>query len=349
MNTIFEKHPYKIILQHKPDQAVISLLKHTLWGTKETVYQHQDTEENIQKVPDPLFFSLQKQDEVIGTCCFSKTTMSVNNNKYDFWYSRYFSIDKQKQGGIFGSMILKHIRNYFEQHTLVQSVFYAYVDASNIRSQKLLKYIGFKKLRSFETLTFSRLYPKKDKNVSLIDSTDKETMLDLLKESYKDFLLTDFTPKFCDDSYYVLKKENEILAGVRVHTAHWVIRSLSGLAGKVIIKILPHIPVLRRLFNPREFRFLAFDGVYIKDGHEKELFALMESVCSSLKVNTGLLWMDSESALYHKLKAAGNWGIMDKLKENIPAHVVAAFKNIPKEELEKISSSPIYISAMNII
>lgn len=348
-NLIFEKKPYKVILQNEPDQAVISLLKHTLWGTKETVYQHQDTEQNIQKVPGPLFFSLQKEQELVGTCCFSKRISTGYGKGYDCWYSRYFSIDAQKQGGIFGSMILKHIRNYFEQHTPTPSVFYAYVDASNIRSQKLLDHIGFKKLRNFETLTFSRLYPEKDKHVSLIDPADKHVMLDLLKEAYKDYLFTDFTPHFFDETYYVLKKENEILAGLRVHKAHWIIRSLSGFAGKIILKVLPHVPVLRRLFNPGKFQFLAFDGMYCKAGHEKELFTLMESACASFNICTGITWLDNDSPLYHRIKAAGNWGIMDKLKEQIPAYVVAGFKNIPPEEQEEMAKRAAYISAPDII
>jgi len=50
MKVIFEQEPYKVTLQHKAGLKAIDLLKHTLWGTKETVYQHQHTEQNIEKV-----------------------------------------------------------------------------------------------------------------------------------------------------------------------------------------------------------------------------------------------------------------------------------------------------------
>lgn len=349
MKVIFEQAPYRLTLQNKADSKAIGLLKRTLWGTKETVYQHQHTEQNIDKVPEPSFFNLERQEELIGTCCFSKRSTTANGQTYDAWYSRYFSIDAQKQGGVFGSMILKHIRSYFEKEIHSPSIFYAYVDASNIRSHKLLNFIGFKKIRSFATLTFSRLYPKKDSRISLIATEDKGVMLGLLQEAYKDHILHNFNILFFEEKYFVLKKENKIIAGIRVNRAHWVIRSLSGWAGKIIIKFLPHIPVLSRLFNPKDFCFAAFDGMYSKAGHEKELFILMESVCAMLNVSIGIMWLDSESPLYHRLKGAGNWGIMDKLKENIPAHVIAAFKNVSQDEQQVISNCPVYISAVDII
>ncbi len=349
MNIIFEQKPYRVTLQNKADFDVVDLLKHTQWGTKETVYQRKDSEKDIMRVPDPLFFSLEKQDELIGTCCFSRRIFSIHGRTYDCWYGKYFSIDSKRQGGIFGHMILKNIRMYFEKQTEMPTVFYAYVDASNQRSHKLITHIGFQQIRSFQTLTFSRLYPKKDKRVSLINEEDTDEMLLLLNEAYKEYSFARFDKQYFKTNYFVLKIEDEIIAGIHVTMAHWIIRSLSGIAGKLIIKLVPHIPILSKLFNPKDFRFAAFDGIYYKAGFEKEFFILMESVCASLNVCTGITWLDSESLLYTKLKSSGSWGIMEKIKDNIPAHVVAAFKNISHEEQERIHSAPAYIAAADII
>jgi RimJ/RimL family protein N-acetyltransferase len=349
MKVIFERKPYKLILQHKSDLKLIDLLKRTFWGTKETVYQHQHTKQNIDNVSDPFFFNLEKEGELIGTCCFSKRSTALNEQKFDVWYSRYFSIEATRQGGIFGHMIIKQIRSYFEKQTQSPTLFYAYVDASNIRSHKLLSYIGFKKIRSFKTLTFSRLYPKKDKGVSVLNTEDNNTMISLLNEAYKNHILSHFDTHFFNNNYFVLKKENEIVAGLRVNKAHWIIRSLAGFSGTLIIKFIPHIPIISRLFNPTNFTFAAFDGIYSKPGQEKDFFILMESVCAHLNVTTGIMWLDSESTMYHRLKGAGNWGIMNKLKGDIPAHVVAAYKNIAEADMEKICNCPVYISAIDII
>lgn len=349
MEIVFKQQPYIITVQNKAGFSTVNLLKRTQWGTAETVYQHQHTEQNIDRVPGPLFFNLQKEQTLIGTCCFSKRNTAVHGERYDVWYARYFSIETGKQGNIFGNMMMKHIRSYFEKQIQYPAVFYAYVDAANIRSSKLVQHTGFKTIRNFETLTFSRLYPKTNKNVSLILQQDKDTMRVLLETAYQDHVFAHFDTAFFDENYFVFKKDNVIVAGIRLHMAHWIIRSLGGWAGTVLIKLLPHLPVLSRLFNPDAFRFAAFDGIYSKAGYETEFFALMESVCARVDRSIGIMWLDADSALYKRLKHAGDWGIINKLKKNIPAHIVASFKNISQETQEKITACPAYISAVDII
>lgn len=346
---VFEHGLYKVVIQKTPGVKVVDLLKSTFWGTNGTLYQHKNTEQNISYMIDPLFFSLEKKGELIGTCCFSKRKTGATERTYDALYSRYFSIVQQKQGGIFGKMILKHIKTYFEQTIDKPTVLYAYVDQANIRSYKLLKHIGFESIRSFETLAFSRIYPKVDKRVSRIKAADKDALLTMLHNQYKEYTLVNFDRLFFKDDYFVLKVEDEIVAGIRANVAEWTIRQLPGVSGKLIVNFLPYIPFLSRLFNPGNFRFSAFEGVYCKIGYEKELFLLMESVCGLLKIQTGMMWLDKESELYLRLKNGGDWGIMNRIKDDIPAYVVAAFKNIPEDEKEIFRKYPVYISAFDLI
>ena len=56
----------------------------------------------------------------------------------------------------------------------------------------------------------------------------------------------------------------------------------------------------------------------------------MESACAELKLYTGMVWMDSELDLRARIKQAGDWGLMDKIRDDFPAHVVAGFKNVPE-------------------
>ena len=138
----------------------------------------------------------------------------------------------------------------------------------------------------------------------------------LLKEQYKNYSFINFEPLFLHDDYFVLKKENEVVAGIRANITQWKMR---------------HLP-----------------GIYCKSGNEKDLFVLMESVCAELKLHTGMIWMDPESELYGRIKEAGNWGIMNRMKEKIPVNVVAAFRNIPEKEQLKFRQYPVYISAFDL-
>lgn len=349
MNLIYSSGSYKIILQGKPDMETIDLLKSTQWGTDGPIYQHKDTEQRILKMDKPLFFSLRKNAKTIGTCNFTRRKINVKGKIYESCYSRYFAIEKKSQGKIFGYLILKIIKAYFEQNTFEPTIFYAYVDPENLRSHKLLQHIGFSVMRKFETYVFSRSFPKADSRVSRIKYEERHELLDLLIKQYANYTFVNFEKLFLLDNYFVLRRDNKIVAGIQANSTAWVIHSLPGFSGKIIINLIPHLPILSRLFNPKNFHFVAFDGVYCKEGYEKDLFLLMESVCALLNLNTGMMWLDADSELCARLKNAGDWGIMNKLKENIPGYLVAAFKNVSEKECKAFYNCPAYINALDLI
>jgi hypothetical protein len=348
MKVMSEPVPYSIISEKKPRAGAIELLSSIVYGTNGPLYQHVDVPQKIKNIIRPLFFTLEKEGKTIGTCTFLERDVRIGDRVYKGWYGRYFAITPENQGTIFGNLLLKNTRDYFEQTTDIPTVFYGYVDNENPRSKKLLKHIGLEVIRNFETLVFSRICPKKDKRVIKIAKTDKQEILVLLKEQYKNYAFVNFEPLFLDDNYFVLKNGNEIVAGIRANIVKWKIRYLPGISGKILMQLLPYVPFISRLFNPDDFRYIGFEGIYCKQGYEKELFILMESVCAELKLYTGMIWIDPESELHKKIKKAGNWGIMNKLKANIPVGIVAAFRNIPKQEQIKFRKHPAYISAFDL-
>lgn len=345
---IYEDGSYRIKLMKKPDAAAVELLTATIWGTNGPLYQHLNTPVKIEHLSGPLSFTLEKHEKTIGTCSFLERTIDIENKKYKTWYSRYFAIDQDSQGKIFGNLLLKNIKLYFEKVTTQPTIFYAYVDQANPRSRKLLKHTGFDIIRNFETFVFSRVFPKKDERVTRIKEGEKEHVLTLLKEQYKEYSFVNFDTVFFEDNYFVLKEKGEIVAGLQANAVQWKVRYLPGVWGKIMINGLPYVPLISRLFNPKDFRFAGFEGIYCKKGYEKELFTLMESACSALNLYTGMLWMDSQSAMYDSLKNAGKWGLLNKIKDDVPAQVVVAFRNIPEKEQIVFRESPAYISACDL-
>ena len=348
MTTIYDDKNYKITVSEKPTKTAVDLLHSTLWGTKGPLFQHMDTPEKVDYLSSAIAFNLEKDGKAIGTCTVLERKITVQGKEYKTWYGRYFTIDKKFQGRIYGNLLLKHIKKYMENISPVPSIFYAYVEQSNIRSSKLLKYTGFEAVRNFETSVFSRMYPKKDKRVSKIKDGDAQLIIDLLKTEYINNTFVNFDNLFFQDNYFVLKENNEIIAGLQASLVKWEVRQLPGAAGKVIINILPHLPFVSKLFNPKDFRFAAFEGVFCKPGRESELFKLMESVCAELNLSIGMLWMDPSTEVYKRFKKAGDWGIMNKMREDMPVYVFAGFKDVPKTEQEIFYKKPAYISAFDL-
>ncbi len=349
MKVIYEHIDYKIILEDKPNAAATKLLHHTLWGTNGPLYQHLDTPEKVGQLKGALSFMLERKRKVIGTCTVLERNIVVRGKNYTTFYCRYFSIDKQVQGKIFGHLLLKQMKIYLEQITVdTPAVFYAYVDQDNPRSAKLLKNIGFEVMRSFKTSMFSRVYPKKDKRIHRISERDKGNIEKLINNQYSDYSFTNLETLFAKGNYFVLKSNKEIVAGLQGTLVNWKIHHLPGFSGKLMLKVLPRIPLISRMFNPNDFRFAAFDAIYCAKGKEAELFKLMEHACAQLEVCAGMVWMDPGCELYKRMNSAGNWGFMNKMKDDLPAYVVGGFKNVCEEEKKIFKEQAVYVSSFDM-
>jgi RimJ/RimL family protein N-acetyltransferase len=349
MKVIYEHVDYKIILEDRPNAAAIKLLHHTLWGTNGPLYQHLDTPEKAHELKSALSFMLERKRKVIGTCTVLERSIVINEKTYTTFYCRYFSIDKQAQGKIFGHLLLKQMKIYMEKiNTGAPTIFYAYVDQDNPRSGKLLKNIGFEVMRSFKTSMFSRMYPKKDRRIHRISERDKSTIQSLLKKQYDDHSFVNFETLFLKGNYFVLKEDRELVAGIQGTIVNWKIHHLPGFSGKIMLNLLPRVPFLSRMFNPDDFRFVAFDAIYCAKGKEAALFKLMEHACAQLKLCAGMVWMDPGCDLYQRMNAIGNWGFMNKMKEDLPAYVVGGFKNMDEADKKMFSELPVYVSSFDL-
>jgi RimJ/RimL family protein N-acetyltransferase len=349
MKVIYEHVDYKIILEDKPSAAATKLLHHTLWGTNGPLYQHLDTPEKVDQLKGALSFMLERKRKVIGTCTVLERSIVVKGKTYTTFYCRYFSIDKQVQGKIFGHLLLKQMKIYLERiTTTAPTVFYAYVDQDNPRSAKLLKKVGFEVMRSFKTSMFSRMYPKKDKRIHRITEHDKPKIQSLLEKQYHDHSFTNFETLFAKGNYFVLKVDREIVAGLQGTVVNWKIHHLPGFSGKIMLKVLPHIPLISRMFNPNAFKFVAFDAIYCVKGKEAELFKLMQHACAQFKLCAGMVWMDPDCEFYQRMNKAGNWGFMNKMKEDLPAYVVGGFKNVEEAEKKVFKEQAVYVSSFDL-
>jgi len=332
----------------QPSKSAVDLLHATLWGSTGPLYQHLDTPEKMNQLIGAYVFTLEQNEKAIATCTLLKRTTTVNGNSYQTCYCRYFSVDPEFQGRIYGNLLLKQIKSYIEKESETPTVFYAYVDKEHLTSNKLLKHTGFNVLRTFETKLFSRIHPKKNKNISKLKTEEADQILPLLKKQYGQDVFVNFDYLFYQNNYFVLKKNNEIVAGLQATRVKWSIKYLPGISGKIMLHLLPVLPYVSTLFNPKKFYFAAFEGVYCKPGHEKDLFTLMEAACAELDLRTAMIWWDKDSPLKKNIEQAGEWGLMNKIATSTPAYVVGSFRNIEATEQPRFYNAPAYIAAFDL-
>jgi hypothetical protein len=125
------------------------------------------------------------------------------------------------------------------------------------------------------------------------------------------------------------------------------IYDIPGIWGWVMMKLLPKIPYYRRLFRPGEFRYIVFDAIYCKEGCERKLATLFESVCAAEGYYTGLTWLDDRSRLYDELRTGGRMGALNRMLNAKPGLVFIRFVNFDDKEKEPFFEAPAYISGFD--
>jgi hypothetical protein len=347
------------------------LLNNTIQGSEGGMrYSLQDVTPRIKAYGDKIrFVSLYKQGQLTGTIGSCFRVSGQGKLKYPSSYLRYLSVQsvyrlsagwrkrrkdaarqdkdfsfKQKVLDIFSKPHLLEVNDVKEGD---KHIMYAFVESMNERSKNLVNQAGYEYVRSFLTVSFSRFSPKYDKRVSKLAENEKGKMTELLLDYYRDYSL--FTPDyiFYGDKYYVMKEGDEIVAGVSAIPGVHKIYNVPGIWGLVMMKLLPKLPYYRRLFRPGEFRYLVFDAIYCKKGHEDKLADLFESVCATEGYYTGLTWLDDRSWLFEKLHRGVKMGTLNRMLNAKPGLVFIKFVNFTDAEKEPFYEAPAYISGFD--
>ena len=315
------------------------------------VYQHRRVNDKLAHIRMPWFVNLQRGDKLIGTCCFCERE-EINFSNY---YIRYFAFLKSfridnnqgrfnlKNGAIKTDVDNILSGDYFNSNSS-SSVFYAYIDPSNNRSKVICDGFGFQTIRDFKSILMSRFYPKTKVNISKPSNKEKEVIKTLLNIQYKEYNFFNLENLFFDDSYYILKENDEIVAGIQAVKEKWWIRSLPGVSGKLLLKLASGLPLLRKLIK-KDFSFLALEGIYCKPGYEGKIELMIESIMAETNQNLAMIALDTKSGIA-KLFESYNLGFISKINPSKVNSIIVKTKGEPA--IEKYKNKVSYISTLDL-
>jgi hypothetical protein len=369
--TIINYKGLEVKISDHANEGILDILNHAVQGSEGGLrFSLLNVARRIAAYNNQIrFVSLYKKNQITGTvgACFRISGQGAL--RYPTSYIRYLAFHSLYQSDIkrkrkLRAAILPEKDDNFKQKTLEifskphmleldnvfegdKHVMYAFLESMNERSRNLVIQAGYEYIRSFLTVAFSRISPSKDPGVTKLGDEDKKRMESLLLDYYRDysFFSTDYA--FYGDRYYVLKENNEIIAGVSAIPSAYKVYDIPGVWGWVIMKVLPHMPFFRRLFSPGEFRYLVFDAIYCRDGREKELARLFEAACADEGFNTGLTWLDDRGRLFDKIRGEVNMGPLNRMLNAKPGQVFARFINLTEKEKEAFYNAPAYISGFD--
>jgi hypothetical protein len=170
-----------------------------------------------------------------------------------------------------------------------------------------------------------------------------------LRQQYGEYSLVHFNYLFLDDNYYAIRENGEIVAGCQFHRAHWVVHQMKGWSGKFIMHVVPFVPLLNGVFNPRRFEFLGFEGIYCKPGYEHRLLELFESLLAKENLKSALFWLSQNCPIRQRLEKHGKLGLLHTFVRESDVHIMAAFHGFQKSEIDAILVRPLYACAYDYI
>ncbi len=338
-----------LFLRNSWNKSILGLLQKTTLGTNGARYQHLNTREIIDDLDNPLFLTLERNNSVLGNVTFCKREKN--------WYIRYFAFDQifqRKKSNSINNLndssnfkskkigLKSTLNNFFEESLKTENdCFYAYIDPKNLRSKFMCENFGFQSIGKLITHSFSRLYPKSAANIEEIVDINEIGNINLKFENH--LFYTNFHPK--RTNIYALKNERgEIICSARIQKAHWRIESLPGKFGKTWVKIIPFIPILNKLLNPKDYRFLVTDMVFCKDNNPDYLSTFFEGILAQENYKLMLWWIDEKDKL-NDLQKKISWGIFKQFLGNPMVDVVTKFDESKKIDFEKT----IFVSGIDLI
>ena len=356
----------RVLTRSGTSPEIISLLQQTIFGTKGKVrYRQKHIAEGMKSQNELEFIQILKRDHILGTTGVVTRNTSGLQNGIKSLYVRYLSVNnpfrkKERKRRIesvlrnkrpvshLRKLVGNQITDHFEKPVFEannKASFYAFVESENFNSKELCISLGFYPTRKISTVLFSRFFPKKSTRISLMSPEKKLVLLNELSSFYQDHSFYFEDRLFESGTYYVLKKNGEIRAGIRCKPVNWEIVEVPGFSGFMMQKILPYLPLTNKLFNPKNLNFLAFDYAW---GNVELILELMEHACSDSGINLGMFWGDTESDITISLKNSGKLGFLYKVNGEVTAEVMQRFINLDDEEQKILVSKPVFVSALDM-
>lgn len=347
---IAEQAPYQVWLQKGIPEHIIQFLETVHFGTDGAIYSHLKTAERIAQIEQAYVAYATEGDRFVACMVMSRAQTWQGPLPLDSYYIRYFSAHPDYQGKGITKQMSQLFIPAFAKTLPKGALLYAALEGDNHRSIKIVEKVGFGYPQPVSTIGFSRFFPKGSPNIQPIRTeAEKAEVIALLETFYAEYSIRHFSNIHQHDNYFVIRKGGEIVAGLQMHHAIWRIENMPGLSGKLLLHVVPRLPVLNKMMNPNHFEFLSFEGIYYQLGHEDALFELMEGLLAMEKLKTAVFWVAKESPVADTILHNGKLGLMHLFVKDARTYITYNTTKLNEEEKAQLLQYQPYISSFDFI
>jgi len=359
-------HDLELKAHTSPPQDLMDHMHSTVLGTPGGLrYRHTNLEERLNAPGENYFLLLRKSGKMLGSIGFIGRHAESEGVQHDGWMIRYFSIkapmravpqkrkekedlrDEAKRGSVLARLMQPVAKNPSvlrgEEEPGRPAIIYGLIEQENLRSMNFSAQMGMETVGEVSNFIFSRLRPKASAGLEVLSEVDIPEMKSRLKAFYRDYML--FFPEqlFRNQSYYVIRHDGNIVAGVQAYQVCWQVMDFGSALANRLAKWGRHIPWIRKRIDPEGIRLQAFDGIFCEPGHEAELHKLLESVLARTDSYVGMIMADKSSSLYQLFGDEAHLGPLHRVLGSFTSDVRVRFINIGEELKQSFIDRPTYI------
>jgi hypothetical protein len=325
----------------------VPLVESALWGTQGALYRVRNYQKTVESLPSRLHLLLRKSGTLIASrIAIAKSLPNATGSTNAFYHS-LFCVHRPEMGKGYGKLLARYTLEHLEMLLKANGLIYAYIEEGNIRSARIAASLGYQTFGHFYAHAISRLSPKFSARVGRPDGWEQHIVRKLLPERYIGHALTDFYLSFNAGEYWALYEESNPIAGVQVSPQLWQIEKTPGTTATIALNVLPRVPLLRSLFNPRAWHFLKIGNIYFQQGRPKAFFELLEHVMYRYQTKTAVMYIDERSPVYQELRTSEHFGILDPFMQT-KVNVWGFLKHLSHEHISELQKGPLAISAVDV-
>ena len=331
-NTIYQSVDGKVKLTIVDDceDSFVEIVENATWGSSGVIYKMNDLRKEFEKFEKLRYVHLEVEGELVAVCALNQKVFTHGNESIDAFYLFVLAVVPAHMNKGYASLIVSEVTK--QLHSIHEKVLvYAYVEDDNEASKRVFLKTGYNHLTHFLAPSNVNISPKSNPYVSKLTQEDKAQVIKLLKQQYERHSFVDVEASFDDSQYYVYKENGTISAGLQLKILNWTFIGLVGLEGFLMMKVVPYIPVLKKVFNAKKHYFLKIGNIFIAD--EQKFSALLGAVMKDSDLQTSIAYANPASVVDVKILNAMKRGLLSSSDTKVLLYYQA--KNVDMAYLEQ--------------
>lgn len=329
----------------RPDDFVAAVAA-ARFGTAPPRYRRINVDAQLDRLHDPVYFTLRRGGVAIGTYCIDRQRLQLADSQLDAAYRGVLSIAEGHQRSGLGGWLVRSSLAWLRRQPGV-ALCYGCIDASNRRALGLLAREGALPLGELGVYTLYRQFPRRHMPLEKMGPDAAADIEALLATAAGGVELADRRLPTGGGSYRVARQRGEIVAGAHVSVTRLELDRLTGASGFVIERLMPHFAPGRRRFDPRNFAYLRLNHLYAPAPHAGVWPRFIQTLMAEHGVHFAVLVLDARGATFATLRQAGLPGAFSRrVAQRIT--VLSAGVEADPVLLARVQSAPLAISARDL-